>query len=224
MKILVVALFFVAFSANAQVAVDSGALDSLDASPEQGAKPSSSPPGHRVPNPHHSAAPSRKIMPPASRNQPKPATVAPSPPQAAIVPAPTSVPLRTPSPIPAIPVSADAPGSVRAQSGGLRIGFGPSRADLSPATVTAIQNFLHQSPSRSLAQIEIIATAANIPDDPSTPRRLSLQRGLALRAVLLHNGIDSAHIFVKPSAPMSDQPDSPADYADLRILPQSAVP
>lgn len=43
----------------------------------------------------------------------------------------------------------------------------------------------------------VSAFAAGTPDDPSTPRRLSLSRALAVRGILLGEGIASARILVR---------------------------
>ena len=52
------------------------------------------------------------------------------------------------------------------------------------------------------------AWSAGTPDDPSTPRRLSLARALAVRAVLISEGVASPRIYVRAlGADGGDPPD-----------------
>ena len=61
------------------------------------------------------------------------------------------------------------------------------------------------------------AYAAGSPEDPSTPRRLSLARALAARAVLINEGIASTRIYVRALGSAAD--DGPADRVDLSAAP-----
>lgn len=220
------ALLLAAGSVSAQVAVNSGALDQLR-------------PEHARHSPHRRTS-SRTTRHPAARTNlehparptaptaaypvaptPAPPRVPAAPPNPAVLPPPAiTVPTAAPPPIPPIPVAANAPGAAEPVQGGLRITFGKDRADLSPAAVAAIEAVAGQAKDKPGA-FDVNAYAAGVPDDPSTPRRLSLARALAVRAVLLHAGIESPRIYVRAmgaGAAPGDQaavPAGPADRVDL---------
>ena len=70
----------------------------------------------------------------------------------------------------------------------------------------------------------MVATAAGSADDPSTPRRLSLSRALAARAVLITEGIASTRIYVRALG-ASGPPDGPPDRVDVSAgLPGAPPP
>lgn len=134
-----------------------------------------------------------------------------APPPVAALPPPTVVPVPKPLPPPTIPVTADAPGEVAPVSGGVRATFGPDRADLSPATETALRTFA-RTLKDGTAPINVMAYAAGSANDPSTPRRLSLARALAARAVLMNEGIVSTRIYVRAlGIPSGDGPPNRVD-------------
>ena len=116
-----------------------------------------------------------------------------------------------------MPVAADAPGAVSAVAGGQRVTFGPDRTDLNPATEAALREFA-RSVKESEAAINVNASAAGGPEDPSTPRRLSLARALAARAVLISEGIPSARIYVRALGAAGG--DGPADRVDVTSAPK----
>lgn len=156
-----------------------------------------------------------------------------TPPAAPVIPPAIPVPVRPPLPPAPAPVVADAAGAATTlapehiagekDAGGLRITFGPGSADLNPATDAALRALAHSAPPQSRFTVD--AFAAGIPEDPSTPRRTSLSRALAVRSVLIAEGIASERIIVRalgaPSAagaqPPADQ--APADRTDIAILP-----
>ncbi len=80
--------------------------------------------------------------------------------------------------------------------GGVRVTFGAGSADLNPATEAALRALRADGRSPA-APSNVYAYAAGVPDDPSTPRRLSLSRALAVRAVLISEGIASTRIYVR---------------------------
>jgi outer membrane protein OmpA-like peptidoglycan-associated protein len=132
------------------------------------------------------------------------------------------VPTRTPTPTLPATVTADAPGDIIPLQGGLRLTFGPGRADLNPGTEAAIRALVHgggtAGPASDNSSFTITTYAAGSPDDPSTARRLSLARALAVRSVLIAQGIASPRIYPKAWGP--NQPgfnDGPPDRADITI-------
>jgi len=124
-----------------------------------------------------------------------------------------AVPVSRPPP-PAPPsIAADAPGEAAPIPGGLRITFGPDRADLNAVTEPALRTFAQTLKSNDQATVNLIASATGTPEDPSTPRRLSLSRALAARAVLVNAGIASTRIYVRALG--ASGPPGPADRVDL---------
>ncbi len=221
---------------SAQVTVNSGALNQLR--PEhprhRAARHAPSRTARQPEAPAHPLAthPTAPAAPTAANPAPPTAAAAPkvpaAPPNPVVIPPPAiAVPTAAPPPIPPIPVAPDAPGTAEAVQGGLRITFGKDRSDLSPATVAAIQGVAEQAKSKPGA-LDVTAYAAGVPDDPSTPRRLSLARALAVRSVLLHEGIEFPRIYVRamgagpapsdkaaaPGTP-ANPPAGPADRVDL---------
>jgi len=188
-----------ASSARAQVTVNPGALDALGSG-----KPAATEhaPARRPAQTHPAPRPA-PARPSATR--PGPATAAPSaparppsipqtPPAILALPPPVAVPMQHPPPPPPVPVADDAPGQVTTIPGGIRVTFGAGRADLNPATVTALRD-VARGLKEQTTPVNIYAYAAGTPDDPSTPRRLSLSRALAARAVLINEGIASPRIY-----------------------------
>lgn len=144
---------------------------------------------------------------------PKPPAIPVAPPAIAAIPPAVSVPVAKPPAPPTAPVVADAPGEATPIPGGLRVTFGPDRADLNGVTEPALRDFAQTLKSNEQATVNVVATAAGTADDPSTPRRLSLSRALAARAVLVNAGIASTRIYVRALG--ASGPDGPADRVDL---------
>ncbi len=198
-------------AAMAQVTVNPGALELLPQAPRRPA------PGRPTP-PARAAVPSPAPAHPAPRSPVRP-TPAPPPPQAARPPAvpvtppailalppPIQVPVAHPPPVPVVPTSADAPGAAAPLPGGLRLTFGPDRADLNPVTEAALRQFA-RGLKDSEASVNVYAYATGSTEDPSTPRRLSLARALAARAVLINEGIASTRIYPRALGPVGGDTD-----------------
>lgn len=203
-RLSVAAFWLAAVPAWAQVTTNTGALDALG-------KPET--PARRTP--HRHAPPHREPQRPVAKPTPTPTPTPTPPPAPAKVPAipvtppailalppAVAVPLAHPAPLPAIPVANDAPGEATPIEGGVRITFGADRAELNPATVQVLRDFAKDQIDKAMTSINIYAYAAGSPDDPSTPRRLSLERALAARAVLLESGIPSARIYPRALGPL----------------------
>ncbi len=196
-----------------QPGVNSGALDALKPTP---ARPHTSqrqhPAAHPAARPNAARPDTVRAAPAAIPVPPKPPVVPTVPPAIAAIPPAVAVPVQRPPEPPPVVVVADAPGEASTSPGGVRATFGPGRADLNTATEAAIRNFAR--PLRDSNQaINVAAYAAGSADDPSTPRRLSLARALAARAVLINEGIPSTRIYVRALG--SAGGDGPADRVDL---------
>ena len=196
-------LLLAGVAAHAQVTTNDGALDSL--APQHAPTTRSRTPHRATPKP---AAPrtETKAAPPAPAKTVKPA-IPVSPPAILALPPAVAVPLAHPPPPPVIPLADDAPGTVTPLPNGLRLTFGADRADITPANAAALTDFATAQLSQT-AGINIFAYATGSAEDPSTPRRLSLQRALTARAVLLKAGIPSPRIYPRALGPTGgDEPD-----------------
>ena len=198
----------------AQVKVDPGALDQLV--PPPAPKPATKPARPAVKPATTKKPPTKPPAKPTPPPPPKP-VVPPTPPPAPSLPPPIVVPARPVPPPPPVPVRPDAKGDVSSlPANGVRLTFGADSADLNPATDQALRTVAHAAPPAST--LTVTAYAGGSPDDPSTPRRLSLSRALAARAVLITEGIPSVRIFVRAlGAGSPAQADGPPDRVDLTV-------
>lgn len=159
----------------------------------------------------HDPAPSPKTAAAAVAAAPAIPAAAPPPP---VFKAPAvNVPLHPAPPPPPVPVVASAVGAVSGIDGGSRITFGDGSADLNPAGMQALQAFTARMKADPQARAQIDAYGRGTTDDPSTPRRIALSRGLAARAVLINGGIPSTRIYVRAIGQPSDS--GPADRIDI---------
>ncbi len=199
--------------AHAQATANPGALDGLT-TPRPVTRPAPrttvAAPAATTPAPATTARTAR----PVTGRQPLP-TVPTTPPPIAALPPPTPVPVR-PLPPAIIPLATDAPGGTSPLPGGLRVTFGPERSDLSPATVESLRQYAATLGRSENTTVTLMAYAEAVPDDPSTPRRLSLARALAARAVLMDAGIASTRIYPRALGPATD---TPADRVDVIRFP-----
>lgn len=141
---------------------------------------------------------------PAASNAPVPAlpTARPAaPPPSTMVPAQAASPSPLPPPV--------------------RLVFEEGKTELTPADEAAIQGLARSIPAPAADSVNVVAYAAGKPDDPSTARRLSLSRGLAVRSVLMASGIPSAQIYVRALG--ATPSDGPADRVELTVAPIGTV-
>jgi outer membrane protein OmpA-like peptidoglycan-associated protein len=99
----------------------------------------------------------------------------------------------------------------------VRLLFEGGQADLTANDEAAIRELAHAMPAPAVESINVLAYASGKPDDPSTARRLSLSRGMAVRSVLLANGVPSAQIYVRALGAAAA--DGPADRVELMVAP-----
>jgi outer membrane protein OmpA-like peptidoglycan-associated protein len=227
--------------ASAQVTVDLHALDALPGArpphteaprhrtpakptthPQAAAKTNPSlheqdvsrtPPATTAPTTASTAAPSSAA--PAVTTPPAPPVPVAPPPNVALAPiAPPPPPAQAAPPPP--PISDTAASAASQNNGGLRVTFGAGQADLSPASADAIRDMVKTARAGDATSFNVVAYAAGTPEDPSTARRLSLSRALAVRSALIANGVGSAHIYVRAlGAPDGDQTPDRVDVAVL---------
>ena len=149
------------------------------------------------------------------------ATIPAAPPPPPVFRAPViNVPLHPPPPPPPVVVVPTATGAVSPINSGTRISFGAGSADVNPATIAGLHDFASRMKADPLARADLDAMSSGAPDDPSTPRRLALARGLAARAVLINDGIASTRIYVRVmDVPATGDASAPPDRVDLLLSP-----
>jgi hypothetical protein len=146
-----------------------------------------------------------------------------APPPPPVIPPPIVVPVRPVSPpLPAI-ITPGAPGTATPIPGGASLTFGPDSAELNPATAAALRSLARNAAPD--ATFSLAAYAAGAPEDPSTPRRLSLERALAARSVLIGEGIASTRIYPRAlGAGSAGFTDGPPDRVDVIVSAPTPAP
>jgi outer membrane protein OmpA-like peptidoglycan-associated protein len=168
------------------------------------------------------AATPTPTAPGAATPTPPPATLPSSAPTVAtlepVQPSPAPEPV-TPPPPP--PVSDSATSGATATGSGLRVTFGTGQTDLSPASAEAIKNVVQSAPASDSTSFNVVAYAAGTPEDPSTARRLSLSRALAVRSALMADGVNSSRIYVRALGATGG--DEAPDRVDLAVMGANAT-
>ncbi len=218
------ALLLLPLPAFAQVDTNNKALDSLGPATAQTtpAAPHAAAASQRHRRSTRRPAPAHPAQPPL-RAIPIPAA---PPPNAVISPPPFIMPAHKPPPPPPVPVKADALGTVTPIEGATRISFGPGSSDLNPTTQAALLKIAADAKADPLMQINVTAWAPGTTEDPSTPRRLSLDRALAARAVLINAGIGSEriHAIAKGFNDIGTAPPDRVDVAELLPPAKATTP
>jgi outer membrane protein OmpA-like peptidoglycan-associated protein len=204
----------------AQVTID---LHALQALPDHSTahRPTHTVPSAAVPN--RPAVVMREMPPPSPgvppslqpvmpENVPDTATIAPVTP-------PAAPPGAQPPPPP--PVSDTAATAAAPTSTGLRLTFAPGESDLSPESSTSIKQLTQGTPPGDATTFNVLAYAPGKADDPSTARRISLSRAMAVRSALVADGVPSARIFVRALG--EQYGDGPADRVDLSVTGANAT-
>ncbi len=164
--------------------------------------PSASPPSAAAP----------PAVPPALPDQiPATASIAP------IAPPPPAAGSQPPAPP---PVSATAATAAAPTTSGLRLTFAPGQSDLSPESSTSIKQLTQAAPQSDETTFNVLAYAPGKADDPSTARRISLSRAMAVRSALVADGVPSARIFVRALG--AQYGDGPPDRVDLSVMGANA--
>lgn len=175
-----------------------------------------------VASPPNAPAPNSPL-PKLPREPPPRATVLKTPAeQAPPPPAPPTLPAAPPAPPPAValaPAPPSPPPSPRPPSRPLpepvRLTFLFGETGLSATDEAAIRGLAQSIPAPGASSINVVAYAAGSPDDPSTARRTSLSRGMAVRSVLIANGVPSSQIYVRALGAAAA--DGPADRVELIV-------
>ncbi len=155
-------------------------------------------------------APPAVAPPPLPQSVPQTASINP------IAPAPPITGSAPPPPV----VSDKAATSAGPTSSGLRLMFAAGQSDLSPDSAASIKQLATVSPASDATSFNILAYAPGNPDDPSTARRISLSRAMAVRSALVADGVSSARIYVRAMGAQSGT--GPADRVDVNVVGATA--
>jgi len=236
--LLLTALLCAAGPTQAQVTVDLQALDAVPgarSAARQSAERKSTPRPRRIaaarPSKHapRQVTETPAIVPqtatvsppatatPAPQPAPPPATLPTAPPaDVAMVPVAPPPPAAQPAAPPPPPISDSATSAATTTGTGLRVTFGAGQAELNPASADAIKNVVQSAPAGDNTSFNVVAYAAGTPEDPSTARRLSLSRALAVRSALMADGIASSRIYVRALGAAGG--DEAPDRVDLAVM------
>jgi outer membrane protein OmpA-like peptidoglycan-associated protein len=147
---------------------------------------------------------------------PQPALPETVPNTASVAPiAPQPAPPGTAPPAPP-PISEKATTAATPTTTGLRLTFAPGDSNLSPESSTSIKQLTAAGPLGDLTTFNVLAYAPGKADDPSTARRISLSRAMAVRGALVADGIPSARIFVRALGEQFG--DGPPDRVDISVM------
>lgn len=105
---------------------------------------------------------------------------------------------------------------------GIQVSFAPGKADLSQKGAAAIKQMVASTHTDASVTYNVVAYAAGTKSDPSVARRLSLARALAVRKVLLANGVDASDIYLRAMG--SNVPSGTTDRVDVTPLGRNDPP
>jgi outer membrane protein OmpA-like peptidoglycan-associated protein len=208
----------------AQVTVDLHALQALPNRPA--AASHATRPGPVVVVPNRSAAVTREATAtapnatPAVPLAPQPAMPESVPDNASITPVTPPPPAAGAQPPPPPPVSDKATTAAAPTTTGLRLTFAPGESDLSPDSSASIKQLTQAAPPGDSTTFNVLAYAPGKADDPSSARRVSLSRAMAVRSALVADGVQSARIFVRALG--EQYGDGPPDRVDLSVTGANA--
>lgn len=100
--------------------------------------------------------------------------------------------------------------------------FGAGEVALNPVTIAALRKLAATAAGTEGPPVSVDAYAPEDPSDPSTPRRLSLARALAARAIFREAGIPSEKIYVRALLARPDA-GAPANRVDVTVATVTAA-
>jgi outer membrane protein OmpA-like peptidoglycan-associated protein len=215
----------------AQVTVDLHALQGLPDQPAatRPSRPVPAPVVRNRPTVATREAPAAAPQQAATAAAREAATAAPRPALPESVPDTASIaPITAPPPPPGSqppappPVSDKATTEAAPTTTGLRLTFGAGETDLSPDSSDSIKQLTSAGPLGDMTTFNVLAYAPGKADDPSTARRVSLSRAMAVRSALVADGVPSARIFVRALGEQFG--DGPPDRVDISVMGANAPP
>ncbi|MBS0642403.1 MAG: OmpA family protein [Acetobacteraceae bacterium] len=165
-------------------------------------------PGATTPGTTPSATPPSSTQPAA-----RPALPESTPAIASIPPVPPPAEAAAPPPPP--PISDQAATKAEPVSQGLRLLFATGQSDLSPDSAASLKQLTSSLPPGDATSFSVSAYAPGSRDDPSSARRLSLARAMAVRSALVSSGVASTRIYVRALGEAYGS--GPADRVDVAV-------
>lgn len=207
-------------SISAQVHVNSSALNSLG--PQQKHTTQTRAKTHKKPSSVHNKNHKPTASSPPHKNHPNSQvqgaipSIPNAPPPIPVFHDPElNVPLHPPAPPPMPKIVPNAPGNAIVGQHRVLINFVKDSIDLNEGMMKATMEFANTAKQNPKMQVYLNAYSHGTPDDISTPRRTALNRGLAIRAVLINQGIPSTRIYlITKGIPANDFKGNP-DYVEM---------
>lgn len=153
------------------------------------------------------------VAPAAGTPVARPALPDSTPAVASIPPVPPTAEATAPPPPP--PVSDKATTKAEPVGQGLRLLFAAGQSDLSPDSAASLKQLAASLPPGDAASFNVAAYAPGSRDDPSSARRLSLARAMAVRGALVSSGVPSTRVYVRALGEAYGS--GPADRVDIAV-------
>ena len=133
---------------------------------------------------------------PAAQRVGAPPDVPASPPRPVVI-APPGVKVPTHPPVPPEEIKPDpkAEGKVEAGPKGLRVLFGANSSGMSQPMIDAVRDEARKLAKQPTLRVTLWASASGSTEDLSTPRRIALARALAVRSLLIREGVATTRIY-----------------------------
>ncbi|NVN06192.1 hypothetical protein HW509_11420 [Asaia spathodeae] len=239
------AVLLTSLPAAAQVTSNDDALPAAAPAKSQSAKKAPAGKAHAEKAPHaksHEAAPKKpadKKAPAASAPGASPAS-APRLPAAQRVGAPPDVPAEPPRPVvipppgvkvpthPPVPPEdikpdPEAKGQTEARPNGLRVLFAANSSGMTQPMIDAIKTEARKLAGQPTLRVTLWASASGSTEDLSTPRRIALARALAVRSLLIREGVATTRIYPRATGLAPTGP-NPPDRLDIVAEGSVAAP
>lgn len=187
-------------------------------SPQPGQNPAPKQEAQQPPSPKNGRGAKTPTQAAATASTPMPALPEAPPARPVLAPAVTAAVPAPASPAAPPRTSATAGSSTAKVNDGMRIVFAAGKSELTPDSVASLSAFAKQVPAGETISFDLRAYAAGAPEDPSTPRRLALERAMAIRGALMADGISSSRIFVRAMGTPAASDGGPADRVDVAVL------
>ncbi|GBQ83078.1 OmpA family protein [Asaia krungthepensis] len=159
---------------------------------------------------------------PASQRVGLPPDVPEQPPRPVVIPPPgVAVPTHPPVPPEEIKADPDAKGKIEKQAHGLRVLFDANSSAMNQAMIDAVREEARQLAGKPTLRVTLWASASGTNEDLSTPRRVALARALAIRSILIREGVATTRIYPRATG-LAHAGTEPADRLD--IIAEGAVP
>lgn len=138
-----------------------------------------------------------------------------------IVPPAVSVPTHPPVPPEEIKASQDAKSHTQHLDKGIRVVFMPGSSLMTQETIDTVAKAGKTFAGQPRLRITLWSSASGNRDDLSTPRRIALARTLAVRSILIRQGVATTRIYPRATG-LANEGVTPPDRLD--IIVEGSVP